>query len=203
MVKSAVRRYRGEKSYRVDIGGIRREFPLVNVSPGLWIASNAEFILGDATLVARAAELLSRKLKGRRIEVVLTAEAKSIALAYELSRRLGLERFIVARKSLKAYMGEHLAQKLRSVTTKGEQELILSADEIRYLSGKRACLLDDVVSTGGTLDALEKLAREARCVVACKASIWKEGPWFEAKDLVFLDVLPVFAGRDSPLTALA
>jgi adenine phosphoribosyltransferase len=202
LAKSAVRRYRGEKSYRVNIGGVRREFPIVNVSPGIWIASNAEFILGDVPLVAKAAELLSRKLSRRRVEAVLTAEAKSIALAYELSRRLGLERFIVARKSLKTYVGEHLSQKLSSVTTKGQQELILSGDEIRYLSGKRTCLLDDVVSTGGTLDALEKLAREAGCIVACKASIWKEGPWFDAGDLVFLDVLPIFVDRSSPLAAL-
>lgn len=201
MAKSAVRRYRGQKSHRVNIGSIRREFPIVNVSPGLWIASNAEFVLGDAPLVTKSAELLSRKLRSRRIDVILTAEAKSIALAYELSRRLGLERFIVARKSLKAYMGEHLSQKLSSVTTKGEQELILSEDEIRYLTGKRTCLLDDVVSTGGTLDALEKLAREAGCIVACRAAIWKEGPWFEAGDLVFLDVLPVFVGRGSPLAS--
>ena len=146
--------------------------------------------------------MLSRRLRSRHIEAVLTAEAKSIALAYELSRRLGLERFVVARKSLKAYMGEHLSQKLRSVTTKGEQELILSEDEIRYLSGKRTCLLDDVVSTGGTLDALEKLARDAGCIVVCKASVWKEGPWFEARDLVFLDVLPVFVGPSSKLLLL-
>jgi adenine phosphoribosyltransferase len=199
MKGTSVRRYEGEESYRVNIGGVRREFPVVRVSSDLWIASNAEFILGDVPLVAKAAELLSKKIRRKRVEAVMTAEAKSIALAYEISRRLGHERFIVARKSLKAYMGEHISQKLRSVTTNADQELVLSQDETAYIRGKRVCLLDDVVSTGGTLAALGKLAQRAEAVIVCKAAIWKEGPWYAEKDLTFLDLLPVFVGPKSHL----
>lgn len=201
-LKRAVRPYAGETSYRVRLGDVRREFPIVKVSKGLWIASNAEFILGDVPLVAKGAELLSAKIGPQGVEAVLTAEAKSIALAYELSRRLGHERFIVARKSLKAYMGEHISQKLRSVTTDADQELVLSRDEISYIRGKKVCLLDDVVSTGGTLAALERLAEAAGALTTCKAAIWREGPWYTEKDLLFVDVLPVFVARDDPLLRL-
>ncbi len=157
----------------------------------MWIASDAELVLGDVEFLTTAARLLSNKVKRRRSEVILTAEAKSIPLAYALAKRLGHERFIVARKSLKAYMGDHVAQKLKSITTKTDQELVLTREELAHLSGKRVCLLDDVVSTGGTLSALEVLVVEAGGKVACKAAVWKEGPWYKS-DLVYVGVLPVF-----------
>ncbi|MDG6926472.1 MAG: phosphoribosyltransferase [Nitrososphaerota archaeon] len=197
MPKSPVRRYSGQKSYSVRFDGVRRELPIVSVSPGLWIASDAELILGDTEFISKVAELLGRKLGRRRIDLILTAEAKSIALAYELSKRLGHSRFVVARKSLKTYMGDHVSQKLRSITTEKDQELVLTKDELSNLAGKRICLLDDVVSTGGTLSALEMLVAKADATVACRAAIWKEGDWYSASDFVYLDVLPVFVDETS------
>lgn len=203
MDDNLVRLYRREASYRVDLGGVTRDFPIVGVSPHLWIASNAEFILGDVQLISRAAELLERKVRRKRAEIVLTAEAKSIALAYELAKRLGHGRFVVARKSLKSYMGNHIMQPLKSITTDREQELLLTKEETSCLAGRRVCLLDDVVSTGGTFRALETLVKKAGGTSACRATIWREGPWYKDPELVFLEVLPVFVDSGSPLFSLA
>lgn len=165
----------------------------------MWIASDAALVLGDVEFISKAAELLAKKVRRRPTDIVLTAEAKSIALAYELSKRLGHERFVVARKSLKSYMGDHVSQKLKSITTSSEQELVLTREEVACLYGKKVCILDDVVSTGGTLKALEALVANAGGIVACKAAIWKEGPWYKGSDLIYVDALPVFVDQDSPL----
>ncbi len=174
------------------IAGLQRRLPIVKIKPHTWIASDAALILGDVEFLSGAAELLSKKVRTFEVDVVLTAEAKSIALAYELSNRLGKSRFLVARKSMKSYMGEYAAERLRSITTAVEQELLLTKEEMRWLSGKKVCLLDDVVSTGATFNALQRLVKKSGGEVACKAAIWKEGPWYESKDLVYLRVLPVF-----------
>ncbi len=129
----------------------------------------------------------------------MTAEAKSIALAFELSKRLRLERFIVARKSVKAYVGDYFSQKVKSMTTNSQQQLLLTKDELRSLSGRRVCLLDDVVSTGATFAALESITEKARGIIACRAAIWKEGPWYSKENLVYIADLPVFVRKGSRL----
>jgi adenine phosphoribosyltransferase len=197
-----VKAYSGQKSYRLKLDGLQLELPLVKVSPHLWIASDAELILGDVEFIEKAAEVLSKKVSRLRADLVLTAEAKSIALAYALSKKLGHRRFVVARKSIKAYTGAHISQKLRSITTSADQALILTKEEIVSLSGKRVCLLDDVVSTGETLKALEVLLTKAGGIVSCKAAIWREGPWYKDSDLVYADVLPVFVEKGSALAGL-
>lgn len=164
----------------------------MEIQEGVYIASDAELILGDTEFISKAAKLLAKKIRSSRIDLVLTAEAKSIALSYEISRQLGLGRFVVARKSPKAYMGDFFAQKVRSITTESEQQLLLTRDELKLLSGRRICLLDDVVSTGSTFRALEAIVDEAGGEVVCRAAIWKEGPWDTGEDLAFLGLLPVF-----------
>jgi len=197
--KGTVRRYTGQRTYKVALSGISRELPLVQVNPGVYIASDAELILGDVEFLSKAAQLLARKMRKLDIDIVLTAEAKSIALAYELSKRLGRNRFVVARKSAKAYVDHYFSQKVKSITTEAEQQLLLTNEDLMLLSGRRLCLLDDVVSTGATLSALEGLAKKAGATVACKAAIWKEGPWYTEEDLVCLRQLPVFVSEASPL----
>lgn len=201
MPSNAVKKFQGQAWHKVRLGGLERDLPLVKVATDLWIASNAEFILGDVDLITAAAELLSKEVGNRRPNVILTAEAKSIALAFELSKRLGHDRFIVARKTLKSYMGDHSAQRVRSITTETEQELLVTKEEMQYLSGKRVCLLDDVVSTGGTFRALENLVSGSGGRVVCKAAVWREGPWYEDTDLVFVGQLPVYVGPNSPLAS--
>ena len=192
MREESVKRFRGQRRYVARLGRLRKTLPVVQIQPHTWIASNASLILGDVAFLSEAADLLAKKIRPLGLEAVLTAEAKSIALAYELSRKLGTDRFVVARKSIKSYMGGYASEKVRSITTKAEQELLLTKEEMEWLSGRRVCLLDDVVSTGATLSALQELARKAGAVVACKAAIWKEGPWYKDEDLVYIGILPIF-----------
>lgn len=196
-----VRAYKGERTFRVSIGGVNRDLPIVEISPHLWIASNAELILGDVEFLSKAARVLSDRVKRTRAEVIVTAEAKSIALAYALSVALAHPRFVVARKTVKAYMGDHLSQPVKSITTTSAQELILTQDEVDLIKGKRVCILDDVVSTGGTLAALDALVRKSGGMVACRAALWKEGPWNNDRDLVYVGSLPVFVDEEHPLWA--
>jgi len=197
--KNTVRIYTGQRSFRVKLPGIARNLPLVQIKPGVHIASDAGLILGDVEFLSGAAQSLARKMRRFDIDVILTAEAKSIALAYELARRLGHERFMVARKSAKSYMEDYYAQKLRSITTESEQQLLLTKEELHSLSGRRVCLLDDVVSTGATFTALEAIVRKAGASVVCRAAIWREGPWYDGENLVCVGVLPIFVARDNPL----
>jgi adenine phosphoribosyltransferase len=193
-------RYSGELFHRVRLPGLVRDLPLVEVIPHLWIASDAELVLGDVEFVSKAAELLAAKIK-MRVDVVMTAEAKSIALAFELSKRLGHQRFVVARKSVKAYMGEHISHEVRSITTKTEQPLILTSEDADWISGKKICILDDVVSTGATFKALDALVSKAGGKTSCKAAVWKEGPWYRDRKLVYIDTLPVFVDEQHPLAS--
>lgn len=192
MNTDTVRPYAGQESHRIVLAGLERRLPLVEVKRGTWIASDAELILGDVAFLSKAAEALSVRIRPFDVDAVLTAEAKSIALSYELAKRLNLDRFVVARKSIKSYMGDHASQKLKSITTGPEQKLLLTKEEMNWLECRKVCLLDDVVSTGSTFRALERLAKRAGASVACKAAIWKEGPWYKGKDLLFLQTLPVF-----------
>ncbi len=128
-------------------------------------------------------------------ELIITAEAKSIPLAYAVATLLGHEKFIVVRKSVKGYMKEFLEEEVKSITTREKQKLILSEEDSRSVEKRRVCILDDVVSTGKTLVALERLIAKANGIVVCKCAIWREGPWYKVEDLIYLDTLPVFVKR--------
>ncbi len=187
-----VRRYLGENHYDVTVGDLKRRLPVVKVGKGIWIASDADLILGDTIFIRRCAELLAGRLKRSPMDLVLTAEAKAIPLAFAVSSLLGKERFLVARKSVKKYMGQYVEEEIRSITTEGSQRLVLTAKDAVFARGKRICVLDDVVSTGATLDALVRLARKAGGRVVSKCAIWKEGTWYHSRGLVYIGTLPVF-----------
>lgn len=193
-----VRPYRGQRTFDVAVGGLERSLPVVQVEGGVWIASDADLILGDAVFIQRCAELLAARLRRLRFDVVLTAEAKAVPLAFAVSSLLGKERFLVARKSVKKYMGEFVEESVRSITTEGSQRLVLSAADARLARGRRVCLLDDVVSTGETLDALSRLARKAGGQVVCRCAVWKEGPWYPSRGLIHVGTLPVFTEVRTP-----
>ena len=189
--------YRGQSHYEIEVEGLKRSLPIVEVSPGTFIASDAELILGDVEFIEKVAKALSSKIKQFSPSIVVTPEAKAIALAYEVSKNLGHKKFVVARKSLKAYMKKYLVESVSSITTMEEQKLVLADDDIDLVKGKRVCILDDVISTGGTIKALEKLVQRAEGKIVCKAAIWKEGSWYKNEDLIFLSKLPVFVASEN------
>lgn len=195
----AVRPYKGEKFYWVRVCGLRRKLPIVRVKTKTWIASDAQLVFGcDIEFTRRTGEKLASRIKGYSVERVLVPEAKGIALAYEVCQRLGHQTFAVARKEVKPYMRSCLVEELRSMTTRGTQKLVLDEINIQRVRGKKVCVVDDVIATGGTLEALERLVSRAGGEVVCKAVVWLEGEavkkYGDKPDVVYLGVLPIWVG---------
>lgn len=176
------------KTYTLEVCGCTRSLPFIHINEHTAFASFV--ILGDSELIQAAAQELVKKLPD--VDVILTAEAKGIALAYEISRLLEHKEFIVARKSVKSYMKNPLVQSVHSITTKGEQKLYLDELDAQKLSGKRVLIIDDVISTGESLRAIEQLAMQAQGDVVCKAAVLAEGDAAMRDDIVFLKKLPLF-----------
>lgn len=173
--------------YELRLCGLTRRLPIVEVAPGLAIASFV--ILGDTELVTAAAPEIAARLP--EIDALVVAEAKGIPLAHEVSRLLGMN-YIVARKSVKPYMEDPLTDEVRSITTQEVQLLCLDGKDAALLRGKRVALIDDVVSTGESLAALERLVAKAGGEVVARAAILAEGEAVRRKDLIFLGELPLF-----------
>lgn len=176
------------KTYKYEICGLTRELPYVAIKEDLAYASFV--VIGDTELIQAAAKELARKMQAA--DYIMTAEAKGIALAYEISRILNHKSFIVARKSVKSYMKNIVSEKVNSITTTSEQTLYLDEADARKVAGKRVCLLDDVISTGESLAALVRLAEKAKAKVVQKAAILAEGDAANRKDILFLKKLPLF-----------
>ena len=175
-------------TYTLEIAGLTRYLPYVNIDEDLAYASFV--VISDTELVSAVAPLLAKKIGN--CDMVVTAEAKGIALAYEVSRQLGLKEFIVARKSEKSYMNEVLEVSVKSITTTSVQHLYLDGTDREKLKGKSICLIDDVVSTGDSLAALEHLVEKAEGSVTKKACILAEGKAADREDLIYLEKLPLF-----------
>jgi adenine phosphoribosyltransferase len=188
--------YASQEKYIIKIGGLVRELPIIQVSNNVWIASNADLILGDIEFIQTVAGLLSDRIKTFNPEIIVTPEAKAIAFAYEVAKKVGHKKMVIARKSVKAYMTDYLLEECSSITTRGSQVLIFVKEDVEKIKNKRICILDDVVSTGGTITALERLVKKSGGEVVCKAAIWIEGPWYTG-ELVYLDELPVFMKKQS------
>ncbi|MFC4410557.1 phosphoribosyltransferase family protein [Chungangia koreensis] len=176
------------ETYRIKVGGLERELPIIPISDDLSIASFV--ILGDTELVAKTAPLVAEKLPA--VDVLVTAEAKGIPFVYELSKQLGLPRYIVARKSVKPYMNNPLVNKVVSITTQKEQTLCLDGADAEFIRGKRIALVDDVISTGESLRALGELVEKAGGEIVAKAAILAEGDAVDREDILFLEKLPLF-----------
>ncbi|MET3696726.1 adenine phosphoribosyltransferase [Bacillus oleivorans] len=176
------------ETYPLMVAGIKRELPIIPISDQLKIASFV--ILGDAEIVSAAAPLLAEKLT--EVDYLVTAEAKGIPLVYELSKQLNMKQYIVARKSVKPYMEEPLVNQVVSITTQKEQLLCLDRKDADVIKGKRVALIDDVISTGESIKALEELVTKAGGMVVAKAAILAEGDAAERNDILFLEKLPVF-----------
>lgn len=176
------------ETYTLNLHGLTRKLPITPISENMSIASFV--ILGDTELVAHAAPLLADRLP--EIDVLITAEAKGIPLVYELSKQLEMKPYFVARKSTKAYMKDPLIQEVFSITTQRKQILCLDGGDARQICGKRTAIIDDVISTGESLKALEDLVAQAGGIVEAKAAILAEGDAAMRKDIIFLAELPIF-----------
>jgi len=176
------------KTYTLHVAGLRRELPIIKLSYDLSIASFV--ILGDTEIVRKTAPIIAKKLP--EVDLIVTAEAKGIPLAYEISKVLNLNEYVVARKSVKAYMEESIEVEVNSITTTNSQKLYLNNRDAKKIKGKRIALVDDVISTGQSLKALERLVEKAGGKVLAKAAILAEGDAKDRKDIVFLEALPTF-----------
>ena len=174
--------------YHMTIAGLERDLPVCKVSDSLYIG--AFVIFGDQELtVAAARELLK---KAPPYDYLITAEAKGIPLVQELSRLLGLPYYIVARKSVKPYMAKPLVDEVNSITTQKEQTLCLDGKDALAIQGKRVAIVDDVISTGESLSAIERLLEKAGAEIVAKAAILAEGEAAGRGDIIFLEELPLF-----------
>ena len=176
------------KTYTLHVAGLTRELPIIKLSYDLSIASFV--ILGDTEIVKKTAPMIAKKLP--EVDFVVTAEAKGIPLAYEISKILNLNEYIVARKSIKAYMEEPIEVEVNSITTTNSQKLYLNNQDANKIKGKRVALVDDVISTGQSLKALETLVEKAGANIVAKAAILAEGEAKDRKDIIFLEALPLF-----------
>lgn len=176
------------KTYTLNVAGLTRELPIIKLSYDLSIASFV--ILGDTEIVRKTAPIIAKKLP--EVDFIVTAEAKGIPLAYEISRVLNLNEYVVARKSVKAYMEEPIEVEVNSITTTNSQKLYLNNQDAKKIKGKRVALVDDVISTGQSLKALERLVEKAGGKVLAKAAILVEGDAKDRKDIIFLEALPTF-----------
>ncbi|MEG2377093.1 MAG: phosphoribosyltransferase family protein [Clostridia bacterium] len=174
--------------YSLSVAGVSRELPIMQVAPGLSIASFV--ILGDCEIVTASAPLIEARLP--EVDYIITAEAKGIPLVHELCRLRGLPYYIVARKSIKPYMSNPLTDETTSITTQKVQTLCLDGKDAMLIRGKRVAIVDDVISSGESLAAIERLVEKAGADIVAKAAILAEGDAAERDDIIFLEPLPLF-----------
>ena len=179
------------ETYAITIAGVERDLRLFEIKPGLSIAILN--ILGDVELVDACAAELNRLLKDTQYDVILTPETKSIPLAHMLSKLSG-KPYIVLRKEYKPYMGEALSTETLSITTGKPQYLFLDEKDIDLITGKRVILLDDVISTGSTLQGMHLIIDKAGAITAREVGILTEGDRAEWRDILSLGHLPLFFG---------
>jgi len=175
--------------YPIEIAGLKRDLRLFEIKPGLKIAILN--ILGDTEFVQACAKALSEKLKDLDYDVLVTAEAKSIPLAHALSVETK-KPYVVLRKSYKPYMGAALQAETLSITTGQPQILILDEKDVEMMKGKKVIILDDVISTGSTLQGMRMILSKAGSSVVAEAAIFTEGDRAQWTNIIALGHLPLF-----------
>ena len=173
--------------YKINIAGVDRELEKYPVSDKLDIA--AFILFGDVEVTEKAAEALLKICPEH--DVVVSAEAKGIPLCYEMARQ-GCREYVIARKSIKVYMRNCVGVSVKSITTASEQNLYLGDSDVQFLKDKRVLIVDDVISTGESLAALEALMEKIDANVVGKACILAEGDAKNRDDIIFLEELPLF-----------
>ncbi len=180
-------------TYPMDIAGLKRDLPLCPVNENLYIG--AFVLFGDVEMTIHAArELLKR---APAFDYIIAPEAKAIPLAYEMSRQSGIE-YLLARKKAKAYMSGVFEVRVQSITTKGEQTLVIDTADAEKMRGKRIVIVDDVISTGESLRAMEELVNKAGGNIVAKMAVLAEGDAINRKDITVLAPLPLFNPDGTP-----
>lgn len=183
------------KTYPMTIAGCKRELPLCKASETLSIAGFV--IFGDVELTcACAAELLK---KAPDFDYMVAPEAKAIPLVHEMARQSGRNEYFLIRKAKKLYMDGVFETEVRSITTDAVQKLYMDGADAKKINGKRILLLDDVISTGESMAAIEKLVCQAGGIVAGRMAILAEGEAADRDDIIFLEKLPLFDGNGQPM----
>jgi adenine phosphoribosyltransferase len=177
------------ETYSIDIAGVHRELRLFEVKPGLRIAILN--ILGDTELVSACAKALAPRLSDVDYDILVTAEAKSIPLAHGLSVETK-KPYVILRKSYKPYMGDALKAETLSITTGEPQTLYLDEKDREMMKGRKVIILDDVISTGSTLQGMRMLLNHAGAEVVAEAAILTEGERAKWASIISLGHLPVF-----------
>lgn len=174
--------------HRMTIAGVTRDLPICRVTDDLYIG--AFVIFGDVELTVATARALLEKAP--EYDYMISAEAKGIPLIYEMARQSGQNKYFLARKAAKLYMSGVFDVAVRSITTAKEQHLYLDTADAEMMRGKRILIVDDVISTGESLAAVEKLVLEAGGIVAGRMAILAEGDAQQRDDIIYLEKLPVF-----------
>lgn len=175
-------------TYEMDIAGLQRELPLCRVTDDLYIGAFVMF--GDVELTVHcAAELLKR---APEYDYIIAPEAKAIPLLYEMARQSGAEKYFLARKGAKAYMTGVFEVEVRSITTMHIQKLVIDTADAELIRGKRILIVDDVISTGESLHAVEELVKKAGGIIAGKMAVLAEGDAAHRDDIITLAPLPLF-----------
>lgn len=178
--------FRGQPTYDLEIAGTVRALPLIQVSPDTWIAYY--YSLGDTEVIDGAARVLAPKMSS--CDIFVTTETKGIPLAHAIATYLGLKPYVVCRKEIRPFMLSPLVVRYKPITAKTDQELYMDGRDAIKIKGRRVGIVDDIVSTGETLEAMVELVQQAGGEIAAKAALLLEGE--EWPDVHHLGVLPVF-----------
>lgn len=181
--------------YKINISGLERDLPLCPISDKVNIA--AFVLFGDVELTEHSARELYKKAPEH--DVMITAESKGIPLIHEMCKLSGKNRYVLARKSIKLYMKDVVSCETKSITTGAIQTLYIDGDDASYLKGKRVLIVDDVISTGGSLKSLENLVLQSGGEIVGKMAILAEGDAISRDDIIFLQELPLFDAEGNVL----
>ena len=182
-------------TYKLSVAGIERDLVLCPIGEKLNIA--AFILFGDVELTEKCAEALYAKAPEH--DVMITAESKGIPLVHAMCRLSGKNKYVLARKSVKLYMSNVVACETQSITTSAKQTLYIDGADAEYMKGKRVLIVDDVISTGGSLESLENLVKLAGGEIVGKMTILAEGDATERDDIIYLEKLPLFDADGNPI----
>ena len=181
--------------YKINVAGVERDLLLCPISDTLNIA--AFVLFGDVELTEKCAEALLAKAPDH--DVLITAESKGIPLIHAMCRMSGKNRYVLARKSTKLYMHDVIKCETQSITTSARQTLYIDGDDAKFMRGKRVLIVDDVISTGGSLLSLENLVNQSGGKIVGKMAILAEGDAIDRNDIIYLEPLPLFDKDGNPI----